>query len=317
MDEHFDKHPITMTAVRYVAVAFLLLATFPGDYEPIETGLDGSYRYAVNELAHSDHVWGRDGGLDFGPLGYLLVPLDLGNNLTRAVTLWLVVHLVFAFCVLDAARTAPRTSGVVVFSLAYVGAAALGLPYGYHLLVVVGLLMMAALRARWHPEIAAVAGGTLAGLVLLMKLTLGVAAMSIVAAGALALWTPTDPRGRRAALASIAACLGTGLALSALLFESRAAFDAWIATTVELVGGFGSAMSLSAHPSVPVLGGVALLIVFGTAFFLRRRELDVLEAGVVFGTALVLSFREGLVRQDSGITHFFPFAIAVLAVFML
>ncbi len=317
MNDDVGRREIVTAVVKCAAVAFLLLATFPGDYQPIGTGLDHSYRYAINELARSDHPLGPDGGLELGPLGYLLVPLDLGNNLTRAITLWLAVHLLFAACVLDAARRTPDALRVVAFSIVYVGAAALGLPYAYHLLVVLALLATAAIRAARLPDVPAVIAGILAAVGLFMKLTLGIAALSIVMTGALALWTRPDERGRRAALASGAVYLLTVFVLSGLLFDSRAGFYAWIANSFEVISGFGSAMSLSAHRSVLVCGIVATVVVLGSAFLLRRREHAVLQAGVLLAIALLLSFRDGLVRQDDRIVNFFPFVIAVLAVFIL
>ncbi|MDX1389206.1 MAG: hypothetical protein R3344_08450, partial [Acidobacteriota bacterium] len=185
------------------------------------------------------------------------------------------------------------------------------------LLVVVALLMMTATRAARIPEAGAVVAAVLAAVGLLMKLTLGIAALSIVAMGALGLWTRADERGRRAALAAVAAGLLVVFVLSGQLFDTRTDFYAWVTASIEAVVGFGSAMSLSAHASVLVCGIIAGGAAFGVVFFLKRREQAVLQAGVMLGLALLLSFRDGLVRQDIRITHFFPFAIAVLAVFVL
>ncbi len=90
----------------WVAVVFLLLATFPGHYQPIRTGLDPSYQYGLNFLANSDQVFGRDVAFTFGPLGYLLIPLDIGNNLVESILLRLLVHALFAACLVHLARLA-------------------------------------------------------------------------------------------------------------------------------------------------------------------------------------------------------------------
>jgi hypothetical protein len=317
MDEPLDRRAIAKTVAKYAAVVFVVLVAFPGDYEPVRTGLDPSYRYALNELAGSELVFGRDVAFTFGPLGYLLIPLDLGTNLPRAIVVWLAVHALFAACLVHAARSAWSTGKVILFALTYVAAVTLGLPYEYHLLVVTGLLIVSSLHGERSGALPGGVAGALAALCLFMKFTLGVAALTIVLAGEVVRWSQRNRQWPPAQFVSVAACVATVALLTLVHFESPQYLLTWAATSVELAAGFSSAMSLPAHTSVLAAGVVVLLIVFFAVLRLMRREPAVLIVGFIFSLALLLSFKHGFVRQDVHITNFFPFAVVVLGLLAL
>src|SRR6266850_7728285 len=84
-----------------VAITYLSIVLFPGNYVPLDVGLDPSWRYAVNYLPHSAHVFGRDVAFTYGPLGYFLVPLNIGSNLVQASLFHALMHGLLILILLD------------------------------------------------------------------------------------------------------------------------------------------------------------------------------------------------------------------------
>ena len=68
-------------------LAALVLLTFSVPLMPGAPGLDGSWVWELNVLGRSPYVFGKDVVFTYGPLGYLLVPLDLDGHLLQALAI--------------------------------------------------------------------------------------------------------------------------------------------------------------------------------------------------------------------------------------
>jgi hypothetical protein len=302
-----------------VSVVFVLVATFPGSYQALRAGLDPSWQFALNSLALSEHVFGRDVVFPFGPLGYLLIPLDFCSNLTDAIALWLVIHTLFALGIFLAVRRGAGIEQVAAFAITYVLANALSLIYEYHLLAVIGLWLAVSLSAqsKLSAALPAAVAGMMAGFFLLAKLNLGLSAIAMLGLAELLRCILPGPRRYVVTLIALAAFVGTSLTLTALYFGSLANLSDWLRGSLELASGFGAAMSLRG-PSTSLLCGGAALVVFLTATLASsRRESLVARVGLLFFIPVLLSFRHGFVRHDVHVRNFFPFALAALAIQLL
>src|SRR5579862_4921286 len=71
---------------------YAMVCTFPGGYHPLQFGLDGSWMYGLNYLAGSKYVYGRDVTFTYGPLGFLLNPLEVGSCLVAGTVFWALLH---------------------------------------------------------------------------------------------------------------------------------------------------------------------------------------------------------------------------------
>lgn len=58
-------------------------------FRNIGTGLDASWAYALNDYIHRGIIWGRDVVFTYGPLGFLIVPENVGNNMLLSCIFWL------------------------------------------------------------------------------------------------------------------------------------------------------------------------------------------------------------------------------------
>lgn len=299
-------------AALWLAVSYLL---FPGAFIPFSTGLDASYLYALNALAEHDLVFGRDVVFSFGPLGYLLLPGS--PHLVGGAVLRVVVHALLCAGLLVAFLRAQSFLQTVCFSLLLLLATALGLTYEYHLLLVLALLLGLALDTDRVPTIAAQLAAALAVVFALIKVSLGVMAMTLVVAY---LATVLARKGGGAVLEAVTAAgaaLLAGVTAVVLAFGSFANFWRWVEMQAEILQGFGSAMSHRGETSVLVLG-LAGLACFAAVLVpaLRARRRGWLVWPMVL-PAVVLAFKHGFARQDGHVVAFFTFLLAVLALGVL
>ena len=77
-----------------ILVAFVM-ATFPPWFSVMGTGLDQSWVVALNEITHRYMTFGKDIVFTYGPLGFVLVPLEHGSNLVHAVVFRLGLHVLW------------------------------------------------------------------------------------------------------------------------------------------------------------------------------------------------------------------------------
>src|SRR2546422_122138 len=83
--DNLKRHFIT--GLKLATLVYILVVTFPGSYRSIGPGLDNGWRYGINfaSAAHTHFKYGRDVNFTYGPLGYLLDPLNIGTNLVQAL----------------------------------------------------------------------------------------------------------------------------------------------------------------------------------------------------------------------------------------
>ncbi len=131
LDESVSAEKPKASGVGVLAVCALLYAlvcTFPGGYNPIQPGLDGSWMYGLSYLAGSAYVYGRDVAFTYGPLGFLLNPIEVGACLIAGMTFWTVLHLCLFGGV--AARLRAKPVRLLMFCSCYVLLIGLGLWQG-------------------------------------------------------------------------------------------------------------------------------------------------------------------------------------------
>lgn len=299
-------------AALWLAVSFLL---FPGAFIPFATGLDASYLYGLNALAAHDLVFGRDVVFSFGPLGFLLLPGS--PHVLAGAALRVAVHALFCAGLLVAFLRAQSVLQAACFSLLLLLATALGLTYEYHLLLVLALLLGLALESDRVPTIAAQLAAALAVVFALIKVSLGVMAMTLVAAYVVAVLL----RKSSGAVLEVATAAGAGLLSGVtavvLAFGSFANFWRWVEMQAEILNGFGSAMSHRGETSVLLLGlgGLACFAAVLVPAVYERRPGWLVWPMVL--PAVVLAFKHGFARQDGHAVAFFTFLLAVLALGVL
>ncbi|MBD3163224.1 MAG: hypothetical protein GF346_12195, partial [Candidatus Eisenbacteria bacterium] len=295
------------SVLRGILVLYLFLLLFPGEYVPLATGLDPSWRIGINLLAGSGHSVGDDYVFTYGPLGYLLYPLPLGNNLAASIFFDLILALLVCFLGYLVLRRCSALEALLFVSF-YAASIAIHLWEEYNLLFLAALLLAATETESRHERLLLIGYGVLASFALFLKISIGLTCLLMLVGFALG----SGQRNRfvrRIAFAGLS--FGVSFAVLSLVFlESASGLLWWLKGSVLLSRGYGSAMSVIGPSEVLVLGLIALGVFTRALERLARTRLDL---AVALGIAAVLAFKHGFARQDRHVLGFFPFLIALSA----
>jgi hypothetical protein len=285
-----------------IVVAAFAVASFPGDYRPISTGLDPSWIYAINRLPHTDFRFGADVVFSYGPLGYLLTPVDIGTNVLQAGLSWVVIQAATVLVMVHHHRRTGRLDSLLVFAAVVLVALSLALPYEYRPLLVLGLLLSVdpGDRAAWR--IAAPTSVLLGAVLVYTKTTAAVAAVAmLLGAGAVRLvqrritW--------RSAVIGVGIFLAVFLILGLWLTGGPGGLARWVRGSLEVASGFAEAMSVP-QPAGLLWPGLAAMVVVGAALVLVVRRSDATMAvAVAAGLMALLAFRHAYVRHHGRLVY--------------
>lgn len=288
---------------------FLAVASFPGRFRALSPELDASWIYALNRLPHTEFGFGEDVVFTYGPLGYLLVPLDLGANLGIAATVWVVQQVIL---VLLLARAFLRTRSllrVAAFGAVYLLALSFGLPSEYRLLTLLALLLLIPPSDRVWP-VAAAAAVVIAGVLLFLKTTAGVTALLMLLV-ALSWWWVRSGK-RRLAVAGLLAAYAATISLIGILMIDGSVYH-WVTLGWQVSTGFAEAMAVPGPGSMVILalaglGAAAVLVV------LLRGDQQGLFAMAILFPLLLVAFRHSFVRHHG--RFFFAVLLAACAILL-
>lgn len=306
--------------IRIASVAALTLMTWP--FQPGVSagyGVDSSWEIALSMLRDHAVVWGRDVVFNYGPLGFLGAVNGASfagwtfQILVSVLCAWLAVRL------LSRAVSAPVAAAVtaVVFVVVFGPQA---VPVVMRIVIVavlwsLDLVLRAPRVALWTAALVGAACG--ATVMIKADTALVVAALTAVAIGATALVTAGLRRAAAAVGAWLVSAAVTAVGLFALFGGPLDQLGPWLRGTVEIVGGFSSAMGVSRNPPWSLyeqLAAIALAVAIVVLVALeaklpapRRVAATILSAVAVF-----LAFRQGFVRYDFWHVRQFYVVVAVI-----
>jgi len=293
------------------AVVFVALATFPPPARPPAPTLDGSWVGELNRLALHGGGFGKDVAFTYGPLGYLLFPMDLGSHLLQGALLRILVVVSLALLAWRGLRRAADYRAVALFLVSQLGAAALGLTFEYQLLLPLQLACAVALERGSVAGLAA--AGTAAAALLFAKTSAGVAALSSLAA-VLAAWASwRRPRALVALLAAGGAAFLAAMLLGSACFGSVRELGPWLWATWRIAGDYSVAMSWSGPVADIALAAPAMMALAAGSAWLWWRRLPGAAVALAGVGPVFLAFKHAFVRQDyQHVGLFFPFLLASL-----
>jgi len=92
MNDHFSRLLKGISILFFIGLTVLL---FPIKYRLLGYHIDVSHSLAANLFMYKNIFFGRDMIFSYGPLGFLMTPLDIGINMTVAKLLHLLLWTVF------------------------------------------------------------------------------------------------------------------------------------------------------------------------------------------------------------------------------
>lgn len=306
----FTRNGLAQLAL-VVALLAAMLLTFPGDYQPVSPGLDASWVWGLNAFTTAGFRFGRDLIFTYGPLGYMIRPLDVGPSLGRGLMLRLVVHVAIFGCLILLLVRGRRPRSLAFFLAGFLLLAAFGLEFDYQILVAAAFVLALAIELR-ITSLLAVPSAVCAALIL-MRFGTGVSGLAMTVAGAISWWwrwrTTRGPMVLLGSYLIVIAWLGNRV------FGSLAGTATFLRLSAEIARGYNDTMS-SAGPVPAVLGGLLVLVgATGLTLVLSRRLWPSSTVLQVLALPILLGFKHSFVRQDWGHEPFlFGIALAGLVV---
>jgi hypothetical protein len=280
-------------------------ASLPDRIEAFGPGLDPSWIDSLNEFARSPFVFGRDFVFTFGPLGYVLRPLDLHENLRDAFAWRVFADLSVTALLIHRLLSGARLWQVAAAALGFAALPAVGVEFEYQINAALLFACVSALNMNRGPRLATLTVASCASAALaFMNLGVGAVALAILSASWLLLLLLR--RDRRAVFASVGAYGAAGLAFARFLFPSSRDFQSWLLLSAQLVRGYDTAMAIWDGPRAQLALALAVLAALcaGTALLTRAKS----ESAPAVWLGLVpiaLSFKHSFVRHDP--EHLAPF----------
>ena len=292
---------------RALILAAFVIATFPPWFGVMASGLDPSWVIGLNEASSRHMVHGQDIVFTYGPLGFVITPLEIGSNLIHVIYFRLGLHALWWFSV---AVLLFRTRGYAAPLLFAVASSYSGIYYdppgwdvnfplaGATILTTLGYLVLAHLDRR---TIWAIPALVVAAAAALAKFNIGVACTgSIVVWAVLELLRDRSPRmlGRLSLLAL------TYLGAMGVLFRNYGgpihALPGFLHYSKEIAAGYSSQMSYAGPWAEAVTFSVVMgvAIVAAVAGILLRRRYTPALLMILF--PLFVLFKSALVSHEAG-----------------
>ncbi|MFO7974164.1 MAG: hypothetical protein R6V12_05975, partial [Candidatus Hydrogenedentota bacterium] len=310
-------HPGLRLAVLLPALLGFLLLTFPGGYLPLQPGLDASWHYALNYLPNSGLQYGSDVTFTYGPLGFLLYPMDVGYNLAIAAGFRLLVHLLFGMAIAYAGLRIGGVFPALLFMATYLFAVLFGLKYESQLIVAGGLWSAVAVRYAHAGNLLLPPLAALAAMSIFIKPTLALCLLTMLCLAELARLLRGYTHFYTALLRSFIPFAIVSAALWLYFFGRWEPFQAWTLMTLEYIRYNSIAMALEGPQSELYVALVCLTAFIGASIVGMGMRSDVSVAAIIFFPTLVTLFKHGFERQDAHVLFFFAPYIGLVGVLVL
>ena len=280
---------------------FLLawLITFPAPLSFATLGSDASLVLALHIGVARGLIFGKDIFTTFGPLGYLLYPLDVSYPLwVASVAFRVVVHTAFySTLAIFAWRNDKLLNGLV---LAFSGTLIENFFFGAYVVPAIILLCLILLIEREQYCYVAPLSA-LAATIFYVKTDIGLLSFATLL---LALGWIAFKHQYRIVVISLAAYATSFVCVGYLLMRSVEAFSLFLVLSLQETLGYSSAVSIDGPLWQLAMAAVALvcLTVYSLLQVTSRRLSPTLFLSLSF---FFVTFKEGFVRQDLHVLVFF------------
>ena len=304
----------------FIRVALFLcfvLVLCPIRYWPLESGIDPTWRFAVNYA----HASGIEIVFMNGPLGYLAFPQNIGNNLSEALLFQAGVWLVLIFIAADVFfRSGFPVRNLALLSFCFSLAAPLfWFNYnGLENLLEAGVLLLLARFRHVGSPVRLIVALVLVGLLPFFKLTAGLIGASMLAGMLVDLTLREGRKALPTILLTIAVPLSVATGICLRFMPSVPAVLRYLRGSFEIISGYTSAMSLPVE-GLEVAAAVEAAVVLAVLLWLHSRgnSGDAGFCALVLIIPLLISFKHGFVRQDEHTVNFFCFVALSMALVAL
>jgi hypothetical protein len=309
-------------AARILLFVYIACLGYTVRYHVAATDLDGAWAVALNYAQVHGFIHGRDIAFTYGPLSYLVLPMAMGSNLGLGISFQLFFWAAFiAFAAWVAFSRQVPLVNLLIFAICLYPGSRLFWTFGYagpdFFLSFLVLLLIAATaaNARWY--IFWIPAILLSALLLLVKLSSGIAAISAVLVFPAAMFLIDR---RKSTMLLTSAILGVPAFFIAGYLSYHPSFASlwgYLKAGFETSAGHSTAMSL---PGDPAALTTALILLFtfpllAAALYIAKQPAFAV-AVACFGP-LFLEFKHSFIRESGHVEILFSFVpLALLAILL-
>ena len=303
-------------------VAFSIVASISMGFSlsmlPMTPGLDPSFIYAFNYAAAKGLSWGRDFISTYGPYGYVIQMMDVGDLVKSKIAFTLLLAVGSGIAAAAYLQSVPGLRPAARVSLVMVLIYALSLQpteYKWFVLFLLVFLMSLQMRERMRSLITYALASFLAGFFLLMKFSLGFGALMTLIFGCLLVQRPLMGAYRLAV--AIPAATVSFLIGWIAQGGTLAGISAYVATGWEVSSGYSSAMSLA--PQGWQIGVMSFMIWFALVviWVIAQRTPRNLLTLAGLGFPLFVAWKHSIVRQDTHVALLIMFGLFVIVILLV
>jgi hypothetical protein len=304
-----------------VLVAFSVIASISMGFTlsilPITPGLDPSFIYAFNYAAVTGASWGREFISTYGPYGYLIQTMDMGNLVENKIIFNLLLVIASGLAAATYLQSVPGLRPVARVIMMPVLIYALSVQdQEYQWLVLFLLVFLLGLHLSEQKGLIAYGlASLLAGLFLLMKFSLGFGALTTLIFGCCL--------SKRRQIVVYRFAVATSASAVAFLIGwfshngTLAGISAYLVTGWEVSSGYSSAMSLTRHGwQIEVISFLVwfVLVALWVAIQPTARNLLTLAGLTV---PLFVAWKHSVVRQDNHVLYLVGIGFFVVVILLI
>ncbi len=158
----------------WCSILYIFIAFIPHVAQPINTGLDPSWSYAIGEATQKQLIFGKDIIFTYGPLGYLISGSSLEHNFWQ-ITLfrWLIYLLLFAVSIIRI-LTIKSHIHQLLLGLSILYALLMGISVDYQILSIYLIILTFDSIFQRYPRLTPLLLGVVSGFCLMTKFSLGI-----------------------------------------------------------------------------------------------------------------------------------------------
>jgi hypothetical protein len=316
---YLNNHVRLIVALFFILMAVNFLKFL--DLPVAGTGLDPSWGWAINNLAHNRlYIFGEDVAFTYGPMGYLFNSQYYDETIIRGIGLNIFCILVILFLFyLNYRKNLYSIHKLFVFSLLlFIFPGMIPFEWIWNIMLFLLFSTCYCFREDKYIQFPLIIGaGLLSAFSLLLKFNTAVLAAAL--AGVLGIIFLLYSRKRQFieyiclfSVAYIAFTAGSIL----VCFKNMDNFIIWLKMSLEIAGGFSSAMATEG-PLPHLIAAILIIIMYLRFAYMQRRE-PVFVLCLIGLVILFFSFKHGFVRQDGHMLSFFstiPFLTGFLFLF--
>jgi len=277
--------------------------SFPNTWETVRGGLDPSWHLALHIGTLQNFVWGTDIIWPNGPLGYLLFPLNIDNELwTQSFFYWVIMHSLF-FLTLNffLLKTESPLRNAIIFGFFWV----IFMNFQPIYLPFFGILLGFFLYFQYNnKKILLIPLAVSTAFLLYVKLDLGIGTFSILLLSCFYLLIKKQWK-EPIILISI-----YFISVFFIWINTGSSFDNfqnYIFTSLDIASGYPLAMSYDVMPGIFILMPISAgLVIFFWILEYKKNSKESLKFLFISPVIVFFFFKIGYVRDDSGhMMHFF------------